>query len=627
MSSPEALPPDRAADPVPAVVAALRRQVESLPETVRDHPQARDRLTELRLADAVLRYAARADRAGALHLAVVGPTQTGKSTVVNLLLGQAAAEVSPLAGFTRHPHGFCLIPSVPEFATHETHDSSGDEILHGFRRGAPGEDASADAPVYHLRDISAPISLASSRAAVLWDSPDFDSIASGVYQRGLVELMGLADAYLFVLSKEKYADLAVWKMLRLLRPLGRPTAIVLNKMTPDATETIVDSLRRRLSELRGGPDATAIFTIEYDAAMAGGRPPTDDRAAALRKAIAQSLESDACNRVRADDQTAGKAANATTHDEDQGPRALIRAHWSDWTAGLRAQHAALAQWRDLVAVAAERFLVAYRRDYLDHPQRYDSFRRATLELLHLLELPGVGGALVRIRRVVTWPVRQLFAVAMTGVNGNGSAPGAAADPESGVLIEAAHAMVAALQRDVARRLSHVTAGAPVWHALSTRLLDEEPRLRVRFEAALREHHDQVVRDIHAAAGQLFEGLRAHPARLAALRAARTTLDVGMLALAVKTGGLSPLDAIYAPATFALSSLLVEEVAGLRMGHVSRNLRNGQYDAVRGLLVEGLLVRELRAVADGLAGPDLVAVSPDQLAAADRSLAGTEDGHG
>jgi hypothetical protein len=50
---------------------------------------------------------------------------------------------------------------------------------------------------------------------ILWDSPDFDSISAGVYQRGLLELLGRADAYVVVLSKEKYADLSVWTMLRL----------------------------------------------------------------------------------------------------------------------------------------------------------------------------------------------------------------------------------------------------------------------------------------------------------------------------------------------------------------------------------------------------------------------------
>ena len=607
---------------MPASRSLREDSVYELVRRLKDHAEVRPaethadrlRLTSLRLGESVLRHAHLVRGGGRpLEVAVIGPTQTGKSTVVNLLLGKRLAQVSPLAGFTRHPHGFAIGGAADEI------DAG---LFPGYTRGNLNDDVAPDALHFTLQSLT---DVQSTRRLILWDSPDFDSISAGVYQRGLLELLGRADAYVVVLSKEKYADLSVWTMLRLLSPLRRPMVIVLNKMTPDATETIVDSLRRRLSELRGGPDAMTVFAIEYDAAMAGGQPPPDDRAVALRQAVAHSLDSNAGNRGRIGGQTADCDADAAPDDLDQGPRALLRAHWSDWTAGLRAQHAALAQWRDLVAAAAERFLVAYRRDYLDHPQRYDSFRRATLELLHLLELPGVGGALVRVRRVVTWPVRQLFAVARPSANGNGS--GAAADPEAGVLVEAAHAMVAALQRDVARRLSQDAPGRPVWQALSTRLLDEEPQLRARFEAALREHHDQVARDIHAAAGQLFEGLRAHPARLAALRAARTTLDVGMLALAVKTGGLSPLDAVYAPATFALSSLLVEEVAGLRMSHVSRNLRNGQYDAVRGSLVEGLLVRELRAVADGLSGPDLVAVSPGQLAAADRTLANTEDRHG
>ncbi len=38
----------------------------------------------------------------------MGPTQVGKSTVVNLLLGKRVAEVSPLAGYTIHPQGFAI---------------------------------------------------------------------------------------------------------------------------------------------------------------------------------------------------------------------------------------------------------------------------------------------------------------------------------------------------------------------------------------------------------------------------------------------------------------------------------------------------------------------------------------
>ena len=42
-----------------------------------------------------------------LQIAVVGPTQAGKSSLVNVLLNSTVASVSPLAGYTIHPQGFC----------------------------------------------------------------------------------------------------------------------------------------------------------------------------------------------------------------------------------------------------------------------------------------------------------------------------------------------------------------------------------------------------------------------------------------------------------------------------------------------------------------------------------------
>ncbi len=65
----------------------------------------------LLLAEAALRYAPSpegGDLKRPLQVAVLGPTQSGKSTVVNLLLGRAAAAVSPLAGYTVQPQGFWL---------------------------------------------------------------------------------------------------------------------------------------------------------------------------------------------------------------------------------------------------------------------------------------------------------------------------------------------------------------------------------------------------------------------------------------------------------------------------------------------------------------------------------------
>ena len=42
-----------------------------------------------------------------LQMTIVGPTQAGKSSLVNVLLNTGVAGVSPLAGYTVHPQGFC----------------------------------------------------------------------------------------------------------------------------------------------------------------------------------------------------------------------------------------------------------------------------------------------------------------------------------------------------------------------------------------------------------------------------------------------------------------------------------------------------------------------------------------
>ncbi|MGZ8137515.1 MAG: GTPase, partial [Methylococcaceae bacterium] len=49
-----------------------------------------------------------------LQIAIVGPTQAGKSSLVNVLLNSQIAGVSPLAGYTIHPQGFCHALSLSE---------------------------------------------------------------------------------------------------------------------------------------------------------------------------------------------------------------------------------------------------------------------------------------------------------------------------------------------------------------------------------------------------------------------------------------------------------------------------------------------------------------------------------
>src|SRR5947199_332497 len=88
----------------------LAEDLGSLEAHCRRRPEMAAQAAELRLAAALVRncLAPFLDNQPAtpLHLVVVGGAGAGKSTIVNLLTGVAAAEANPQAGFTRHPVAF-----------------------------------------------------------------------------------------------------------------------------------------------------------------------------------------------------------------------------------------------------------------------------------------------------------------------------------------------------------------------------------------------------------------------------------------------------------------------------------------------------------------------------------------
>jgi len=558
------------------------------------------------LAEAAARYvtwAARTDRP--VQIAVIGPTQTGKSTLVNALLRQQVARVSPLAGFTTHPEAFWRT------GTDDRADWVAD-LLPGWRQVPADRLDSDDLGSWSLTRIPAgaasPATELLPRNCILWDTPDFDSLAARRYLHGVLEVVALADIHVLVLSQEKYSDRSVWHVLELAAPLGRPLFIFLNKLDPPAEPVVLASLRERWSRFRGEPSDVPVFSIPYHPALASGNA-TAGSDLTLPPEVRTHL------------------ARSPVRDRAAGVCCLVRRHWDTWLAPVRAQQQALEQWRHLVGKAADAFMSAYVRDYLEHPQRWDSFRRAAIELLDLLELPHVGGMVARARRWVTWPMRRLLAAGRdwwSERRGSGRPPHALG-VEATVLTDTFGALLAGLERDIARRAREPGPARAVWEALGAGLDRAGGGLRESFDAALHEHHARVTAEIHATARALYEELRGQPTRLAALRTARAALDMGALLLAVKTGGLTPLDVIWAPTAFALASMLMEGMAGLQMQRADRQLRARQRAAAEEL-VRVYVVQALDRLSSELTGPGVFGLPAERVVAAAEALAVWERGH-
>ncbi len=552
-------------------------------------PGAERLLLALMLAEAALRdLAARVQVPRPAQVAVIGPTQVGKSTVVNLLLGTRAAEVSPLAGYTVHPQAF-VGPGVkaldwlePFFPRWQRSDSIA--ALSRERLAAYG--------IVRLPAFAAPL----PDAAVLWDTPDFDSLAAHRYVGGVLEVVALADVLLLVVSKEKYADRSVWDTLALLEPLRRPLVVCLNKLTPDGAETITRAVHERLQALAPRHAASALLGIAQRSGP--GNDGLDlPGAPALRAAIAGAL------------------AEVRPETRYAGCMALLQTHWEAWTAPVRAELQALAEWQQLVRGALEAGLAAYRRDYLDHPQRFDTFRRALVELLYLLELPGLAGALTRVRHLLTWPARKLFEQRQTWVARHRGDT----DSEALVLEDTFEHLLTALGRDATRRAAAGTPATAFWRALGERLASAEPELAESFAAAARRHHDAFKPEVQAAADRLYARLRERPALLNTLRAARATTDAAAIALAVKTGGLGVQDLVFAPAMLSLTSMLTESALGTYMSQVAGELRERQYHAVAHGLFAAEIGPRLQALGMDLQGPALFAISAEELQRAEQAL--------
>ena len=518
--------------------------------------------------------------AAVMQIAVLGPTQAGKSTLVNALCQQEVTSVSALAGHTRHARGagFNIEPQWLDWL---------DDALAPAQRVTGSELDPTDMDQYSLTQLaqalpdSLPILGSEHSQAVIWDTPDFDSLTAQAYRRAVLSVAGLADLIILIASRDKYGDMAVWQTLAALRPLNRYGLFVVNKVEAPQWPELADHIGSTQEQRFG----SKIYQLAHIPQAATG---TAVDLAELRQAL-------------------GAAKVIEPTQLRRGIEALCTAHWSAWTAPILAEVECSAEWRDRITAAREQFLEAYRRDYLADVDRYDTFARLVAQLLVLLEIPALARTMGNVRRLVTWPIRKLRETRAVS-------PDLGREPEL-LRDGAAHALL-----QLRTQLLQPDTAHPIWAEVSHGLLDTAPQITEHFSEAAAAHHASFQSNVDAAADRLFERLQEQPLVLNGLRAVRASADAAGVVVALQTGGIGLSDLVLTPVMLSLTTTLTESAARGYVDQVMDELKEQQYTAVTQLF-DDALAQPLQAHFESHASASFSGLDMSELTAALQDFGG------
>jgi GTPase SAR1 family protein len=526
-----------------------------------------------------------------LQIAAIGPTQAGKSSLVNVLLNSNLAGVSPLAGYTAHPQGFCNGVSINDCSNLQRYFGRFQKLTIDQLSKNRYDCYSLTENTAHSNDLP---------RCVLWDTPDFDSIDSANYLEGVIRTIALADLIILVVSKEKYADQSVWDIMSDIEVIRQPTIICLNKLNEDAETLIIDSLKEKWQLTRKDkfPDVVPLYYQKSN-----GSPFWPESKKNLINSLAEQINQSSAN---------FKNKHARLEQD------LIQKYWKTWLEPVMAEHQSLDDWREFVDLALKQALDNYQRDYLNHPHHYETFQQALAELLTLLEIPGLAGILDSTRKLLTWPVRQLSKVTRR------KSKTASITNEVNLLNQIAeHALIQIADN----LLDHAEQSQqkPWWKEFSNLLRKERASILQSFNSAAINYHVSFQEQVESTARRLYQKLQEQPVVLNSLRATRATTDAAAIALALHTGGIGIQDLVLAPAMLAVTSLLMESALGGYLHKMEAELKRQQLDKVNQLLLTNCLREALLTLPDQLSKTSHFNISLDQLQAAQSLL--TEKRHG
>lgn len=506
----------------------------------------RENLTSLVLADAAICKADAGFPEHPLQVVVIGPTQVGKSSVANMLIGQTLADASPMAGYTVHCQGFYL--------TNQDNQTSADTgwLKNIFDGQSQRAREALDRELLSEYSLSTVFSDTSQlQNMTVWDTPDFDSVDSLHYSVSVLRAIALADLVVFVVSKEKYADKSVWNLLRLLRDLNAPVIPVMNKTPAHVRQQLAESFRSKYTRISRVDETIELqFIDDYQDNL--DRALTSDDVLQLQTRISAAVK------------------RRSTASLNKSARGFVSLHWDSWTAPVTAEHRLRAQWKSDVDLVCDEAIQLYQREYLQHDRYKETFQLALAELLTLLEVPGIAEPITRLRSIVTWPVRKIKQTVESQQELNAGTQDDRSE-ERRLLDGLGEHALTQLKRICIERESDDS----YWETLATGIATKQPELITGYHRGLDSYQIMLQGEVERAAQSLYKKLQEQPATLYKLRAARVTADAAAIVLAVKSGGLGAVDLVLAPAMLSLTTMLTEGALGKYMDGVQNDLRNYQ----------------------------------------------------
>jgi len=562
------------------VAQLLQRYSSVLSDLESPPPQLLKSFNTLQLADAVLDSAKLVDAQSdhATQLAVIGPTQSGKSTLVNALLDTDVAGISALAGFTVHAQGYAI-------GCNEDQLTMLQQVMTPLVRTAANQLNAAQLNSYALESITAGAKAIDS-PTVVWDTPDFDSIDASTYTFAVLNTVALADVIVLMVSKDKYGDKSVWDMLSVIEPLNKPLLVCINKLDAFDEDTVSTAFLNRFEKHfphRATP-ALVLLPFSRKNSSESSNPFPDQAMVSLFEKLksSQSL-------IRREDYI-------STANE------FVENHRAQWFAPLIEEQKASLLWQALVNQTAEKAEAVYVEGYLNNDDKYVTFNRTIAELLTLLEIPGLAPTLAKTRQILTWPARKLIGVGKQAFNQTPYGKNHPLSPdehEADVLNRMLNESLISLQGELLEQPSSV-----YWSALNSSFRKNEEAIRTSFAEESERACEDFKPQIEASAQQIYVQLQSQPALLNTLRATRASVDAAGIALVIKSGGLAPADLLLAPAMLSVTTLLTESALGRYVDSIKDELKQKQRIHITERVIRDTLCKQLTELTNKLDGPQL-----------------------